>query len=122
MVAIWYWKIGHKAVYKPSYHCRGTDHAHPSGAYPPGLLIPISPASEIEVLHWWTAGGEARAADVLRSHWQDLGYRWIDAAIAGGGGKSAMLVLRSRRALSHQLPQAAHLKGLSYTSGRTTAS
>lgn len=68
-------------------------------------------ASDIEVLHWWTAGGEARAADVLRQRWQALGHHWVDAAIVGGGGNSAMLVLRSR-ALNHNPPQAAHLKGV----------
>ena len=62
-----------------------------------GLLIPpISPASEIEVLHWWTAGGEAKAANVFRSYWQALGNEWQDSAISGGGGKSAMTVLKSR--------------------------
>lgn len=75
------------------------------------LLGTPATASDIEVLHWWTAGGEARAADVLRQRWQALGHHWVDAAIVGGGGNSAMLVLRSR-ALNHNPPQAAHLKGV----------
>lgn len=75
------------------------------------LLGTTASASDIEVLHWWTAGGEARAADVLRQRWQALGHHWVDAAIVGGGGNSAMLVLRSR-ALNHNPPQAAHLKGV----------
>ena len=82
---------------------------------PVALLIALlgtpATASDIEVLHWWTAGGEARAADVLRQRWQALGHHWVDAAIVGGGGNSAMLVLRSR-ALNHNPPQAAHLKGV----------
>lgn len=75
------------------------------------LVGTAATASDIEVLHWWTAGGEARAADVLRQRWQALGHHWVDAAIVGGGGNSAMLVLRSR-ALNHNPPQAAHLKGV----------
>lgn len=67
-------------------------------------------AHEIEVLHWWTTGSEAKAAQVLRSRWLSLGNQWQDAAIAGGGGQSAMLVLRSR-VLAGTPPQAAHLKG-----------
>lgn len=67
-------------------------------------------ASSIEVLHWWTAGGEARAADVLRHYWQQEGNTWVDSAISGGGGQSAMAVLKSR-ALAGTPPHAAHLKG-----------
>ena len=37
-------------------------------------LVSVSAmASSVEVLHWWTAGGEAKAAGVLRSYWQALG-------------------------------------------------
>ena len=57
------------------------------------LLSRCAVASEIEVLHWWTAGGEAKAANLLKQRWQAQGNRWVDAAIDGGGGGSAMLVL-----------------------------
>lgn len=74
-------------------------------------LVSVSAmASSVEVLHWWTAGGEAKAADVFRSYWQTLGNEWQDSAISGGGGQSAMTVLKSR-ALSGTPPEAAHLKG-----------
>ncbi|WP_024872032.1 ABC transporter substrate-binding protein [Tolumonas lignilytica] len=74
-------------------------------------LVSVSAmASSVEVLHWWTAGGEAKAADVFRSYWQALGNEWQDSAISGGGGQSAMTVLKSR-ALSGTPPEAAHLKG-----------
>lgn len=78
----------------------------------PLLLLASSTlsASQIEVLHWWTASGETRAAAVIRDHWQALGNQWQDATIQGGGGKSAMLVLRSRM-LAQNPPQAAHIKG-----------
>ena len=74
------------------------------------LLTATTSAHQIEVLHWWTTGSEAKAAQVMRSHWLALGNQWQDSAIAGGGGKSAMLVLRSR-VLAGTPPQAAHLKG-----------
>ena len=49
-------------------------------------LVSVSAmASSVEVLHWWTAGGEAKAAGVLRSYWQALGNEWQDSAISGGG-------------------------------------
>ena len=41
-----------------------------------------------EVIHWWTSGGEARAASVLQQHWQEQGNRWRDGAVAGGGGSA----------------------------------
>lgn len=67
-------------------------------------------ASSVEVLHWWTSGGEAQAAGVFKGYWQALGNEWSDSAISGGGGGSAMTVLKSR-ALSDSPPDAAHLKG-----------
>ncbi len=73
------------------------------------LSLPVS-ASQVEVLHWWTSGGEAKAVEVLKSEWTEQGNQWNDFAVQGGGGKSAMTVLKSR-ALAANPPEAAHLKG-----------
>ncbi len=67
-------------------------------------------AGEVEVLHWWTSGGEAKSIGVLKSMVEDSGHTWKDFAVAGGGGDSAMTVLRSR-AVAGNPPAAAQIKG-----------
>jgi glucose/mannose transport system substrate-binding protein len=67
-------------------------------------------AGEIEVLHWWTSGGEAKAVTALKLTLQQKGHRWKDFAVAGGGGDSAMTVLKSR-VVSGNAPAAAQIKG-----------
>jgi len=67
-------------------------------------------AGEVEVLHWWTSGGEAKAAAALKATLQAKGHTWKDFAVAGGGGDSAMTVLKSR-VVSGNAPAAAQIKG-----------
>ncbi|MFY9512240.1 MAG: ABC transporter substrate-binding protein [Rubrivivax sp.] len=67
-------------------------------------------AGEVEVLHWWTSGGEAKAAASLKATMQAKGHTWKDFAVAGGGGDSAMTVLKSR-VVSGNAPAAAQIKG-----------
>jgi glucose/mannose transport system substrate-binding protein len=67
-------------------------------------------AGEVEVLHWWTSGGEAKAAAALKSSMQAKGHTWKDFAVAGGGGDAAMTVLKSR-VVSGNAPAAAQIKG-----------
>lgn len=43
-------------------------------------------ATELEVTHWWTSGGEAAAVAELAKAFDASGDKWIDGAIAGGGG------------------------------------
>ena len=50
----------------------------------------------VEVLHWWTSGGEAAALDVLKKDLESKGIAWTDMPVAGGGGTEAMTVLRAR--------------------------
>lgn len=76
-----------------------------------GLLsATIARAGEVEVLHWWTSGGEAKAAAELKATMQKKGHTWKDFAVAGGGGDSAMTVLKSR-VVSGNAPAAAQIKG-----------
>ena len=56
----------------------------------------IASAQEVEVLHWWTSGGEASALNVLKEDLAAQGVGWLDMPVAGGGGESAMTVLRAR--------------------------
>ena len=67
-------------------------------------------AGEVEVLHWWTSGGEAKAAAELKAMLQKKGDTWKDFAVAGGGGDAAMTVLKSR-VVSGNAPTAAQIKG-----------
>ena len=50
----------------------------------------------VEVLHWWTSGGEAAALNVLKEDLEGQGIGWTDMPVAGGGGEQAMTVLRAR--------------------------
>ncbi|MBE0414700.1 ABC transporter substrate-binding protein [Yoonia sp.] len=52
--------------------------------------------SSVEVLHWWTSGGEAAALNVLKEDLNGQGVGWTDMPVAGGGGSDAMTVLRAR--------------------------
>lgn len=64
----------------------------------------------VEVLHWWTSGGEAKAVGTLKQAFEKQGGTWIDSPIAGGGGDAAMTALRAR-VMSGNPPAAVQLKG-----------
>lgn len=53
-------------------------------------------AADVEVLHWWTSGGEAAAVGVLKDNLAAGGTGWVDMPVAGGGGEAAMTALRAR--------------------------
>ncbi len=73
-------------------------------------LSSTASAGKVEVLHWWTSGGEAKAAGELKKLVTKEGHEWKDFAVAGGGGENAMTVLKSR-AVSGKPPAAAQIKG-----------
>jgi glucose/mannose transport system substrate-binding protein len=70
---------------------------------------------QVEVLHWWTSGGEAKALTVLKDNLQKEGVGWQDMPVAGGGGDAAMTVLRTR-VTSGNPPTAAQMLGFDITS------
>ena len=40
-------------------------------------------ATDLEVTHWWTSGGEAAAVAELAKAFDATGNHWVDGAIAG---------------------------------------
>jgi glucose/mannose transport system substrate-binding protein len=67
-------------------------------------------AAEVEVLHYWTSGGEAKSVAELKKMMEAKGDTWKDFAVAGGGGENAMTVLKSR-VVAGNAPTAAQIKG-----------
>jgi len=67
-------------------------------------------ADQVEVLHWWTSGGEAAALNVLKDDLGGNGVTWQDMPVAGGGGEGAMTVLRAR-VTANNAPTAAQMLG-----------
>ena len=68
----------------------------PLSAAAVALSVTAVAAQEVEVLHWWTSGGEAAALNVLKGDLEGQGIGWMDMPVAGGGGSDAMTVLRAR--------------------------
>ena len=73
-------------------------------------LSTAAQAADVEVLHYWTSGGEAKSVAYLKEKLTEAGVGWKDFAVAGGGGENAMTVLKSR-AVSGNPPTAAQIKG-----------
>ena len=71
-------------------------------------------AGDVEVLHWWTSGGEAAALNVLKQDLESQGIGWQDMPVAGGGGTQAMTVLRAR-VTAGNAPTAVQMLGFDIT-------
>jgi glucose/mannose transport system substrate-binding protein len=51
-------------------------------------------AEDLEVMHWWTSGGEAAAVAEFAKAFDATGNHWVDAAIVGGEAARAVMVSR----------------------------
>ena len=65
---------------------------------------------EVQMLHWWTSGGEAAALNVLKQDLTKEGYVWKDVPVAGGGGAGAMTTLKAMVAAGNP-PTASQILG-----------
>ncbi|WP_296650530.1 ABC transporter substrate-binding protein [Paraburkholderia sp.] len=74
------------------------------------VAVTAQAAESLEVLHWWTSGGESKAVGVLKDDMQKQGYVWKDFAVAGGAGAAAMTALKTQ-VISGNAPSAAQIKG-----------
>jgi glucose/mannose transport system substrate-binding protein len=70
----------------------------------------VGHAGEVEVLHYWTSGGEAKSLGELKGMMTNRGHSWKDFTVTGGGGQNAMTVLK-QRVLNGTAPAAALIKG-----------
>jgi glucose/mannose transport system substrate-binding protein len=57
---------------------------------------PLMADPRVEVMHFWTSGGEAAALGTVRDKVVAAGTAWTDAPIAGGGGDAAKTALQAR--------------------------
>ena len=65
---------------------------------------------EVQMLHWWTSGGEAAALNVLKQDLAKEGFTWKDVPVAGGGGAAAMTTLKAMVAAGNP-PTASQILG-----------
>jgi glucose/mannose transport system substrate-binding protein len=61
-------------------------------------------AADVEVIHWWTSGGEQAAVSVFANEFDATGDKWVDNAIALGETARAAIM---QRALGGDPPDAA---------------
>ena len=77
-----------------------------------GFAAPAQAADvkEVQMLHWWTSGGEAAALNVLKGDLAKQGFAWKDVPVAGGGGQGAMTALKAMVAAGNP-PTASQILG-----------
>ncbi len=57
------------------------------------MMAGAASATELEVTHWWTSGGEAAAVAELADAFNATGNTWVDGAIAGGGSTARPIMI-----------------------------
>ena len=55
--------------------------------------VNVPSATELEVTHWWTSGGEAAAVAEFAKAFNATGNTWVDGAIAGSGGTARPIII-----------------------------
>ena len=75
-----------------------------------GVGTVAAQATELELMHFWTSGGEAAAMGVIKKAAQAAGIEWKDAAVSGGSGMNAFQVLQARVAAGNP-PAAMQMHG-----------
>ncbi len=73
-------------------------------------VVHAADVKEVQMLHWWTSGGEAAALNVLKQDLAKEGYAWKDVPVAGGGGDAAMTALKAMVAAGNY-PTASQMLG-----------
>lgn len=56
-------------------------------------LPSIAWATDLEVTHWWTSGGEAAAVGEFAKAFDATGNKWVDGAIAGSGDVARPIII-----------------------------
>ena len=56
-------------------------------------LPSVALATDLEVTHWWTSGGEAAAVAEFAKAFDATGNKWVDGAIAGSGGTARPIII-----------------------------
>lgn len=56
-------------------------------------ILGSAQATDLEVTHWWTSGGEAAAVKQFADAFNDGGDNWVDGAIAGSGGVARPVII-----------------------------
>lgn len=66
-----------------------------AGALAATVALPfgLAQATDLEVTHWWTSGGEAAAVAELAKAFDATGNKWVDGAIAGSGGTARPIMV-----------------------------
>ncbi|PDT54776.1 MULTISPECIES: ABC transporter substrate-binding protein [Sinorhizobium] len=66
-----------------------------AGALAATVVLPfgLAQATDLEVTHWWTSGGEAAAVAELAKAFDATGNKWVDGAIAGSGGTARPIMI-----------------------------
>lgn len=82
------------------------------------ISMPVLAEQSVEVLHWWTAGSEAAALNVLKTNLEKEGIKWNDMPVAGGSGEAAMTAVRTR-VISGNPPTAVQMQGFDITNWAT---
>ena len=66
-----------------------------AAAFAASVALPVGAAhaTDLEVTHWWTSGGEAAAVAEFAKAFDATGNKWVDGAIAGAGSTARPIMI-----------------------------